>query len=134
MSYKYDDKNLNRKQMNKKILVAEDEDINYFLIATILASYNFKTIHAKNGQEAIDIFKTVDDIALILMDIKMPIMDGLAATTEIRKIDEEIPIIVQTAFALRSVKENAKQAGCSDFISKPINSQLLMSTIDKHLP
>ena len=121
------------KLMNKKILVAEDEEVNYFLIATILKSYNYEPIHAANGQEALNIFKAVNDIALILMDIQMPVMDGLAATTEIRKIDEQIPIIVQTAFALRSVKENARQAGCNDFISKPINSQHLINKICKHI-
>lgn len=117
----------------KNILVAEDEEVNFFLLDTILSSYNFKTIHARNGQEALDYFQTIKDISLILMDINMPVMDGLDAIIEIRKLDEEIPIIVQTAYALKSIKEKALKAGCSDFISKPINSQLLINKIDRHL-
>ena len=117
------------------IIIAEDEDINYFYLETILKEINsVKIIRAKNGKEAVDICAALKNIHLILMDIKMPVMDGYTATQQIRKFNKEIPIIAQTAFSSQNDKEIAKDAGCNDFLTKPILSHQLVDIINKYCP
>jgi len=115
----------------KKILVAEDEETNYLFIEAILEDTKVSLIWAKNGLEAVEIF--TDDIDLILMDIKMPEMDGLTATRKIRQKSSTVPIIAQTAYAMSEDKNKCINAGCNDYLTKPINHKLLLSTIDKFL-
>lgn len=113
------------------ILVAEDDDASFKLLETILQNQNLLLIRAKNGEQAVNQFiNNQHKIALILMDIKMPVMDGLTATKKIREIDKDLPIIAQTAFAMSSDKELALQAGCSHYISKPIKRQDLINIIN----
>ena len=116
----------------KTILVAEDEDLNYIFIKEILYSHKIRLIRAMNGKEAVDISKT-EKIDLILMDIKMPVMDGLEATKKIRTFNDKIPIIAQTAFATDADKKNVFASGCNDFISKPFTKELLLSKVQAHL-
>ena len=116
----------------KTLLIAEDEDLNYIFIKEILHSHKIRLIRAMNGKEAVDISKT-EKIDLILMDIKMPIMDGLEATKRIRAFNEKIPIIAQTAFTTDADKKNAFASGCNDFISKPFTKELLLSKVQTHL-
>src|SRR5690554_799256 len=106
------------------ILVADDDLINFSLIESILnmSSTHYNIIYAENGYIALEILKSVKNISLILMDIQMPIMDGLTATKEIRKFNEHIPVIVQTSYSIHGVREKAMKSGCSDFITKPLNS------------
>lgn len=111
----------------KKILVAEDIESNFKLIKYFLSSLNIETIEAKNGKEALEYFRSNPDIDLILMDIKMPVMDGYTAIQHIRKINVDIPIIAQTAYA--DDKSHALDSGCNAFISKPFNKQQLLSVI-----
>lgn len=115
----------------KTILVAEDVDSNFLLIKTLIGK-EYTLIHAHNGKEAIRLFeeKSPD---LILMDIKMPEMDGMEATKIIRTLSADIPIIAQTAFAFESDKEAAYKAGCSDFLAKPISEKELKKTLGKYL-
>lgn len=115
----------------KTILVAEDNDSNFILITYILRRF-YTLIRAKNGAEAVE-QASLGGIDLILMDIKMPGMDGLEATRNIRKSDPDIPIIALTANAFESDRENALKAGCTDFLSKPVNSQLCLETIAKYI-
>ncbi len=117
----------------KTILVAEDEETNYMLIVELLASLNAELIHAVNGKEALEICESGKEIALVLMDIKMPVMDGYTATVEIRKILPDLPIIAITAFAYESDREKAISSGCTDYLSKPIRKALLIETINKYL-
>ena len=112
-----------------RILIVEDNSSNYLLIASILRK-NYELQHAENGQEGIEMYQSWKP-DIILMDIKMPVMDGLTATTLIRKQDKEIPIIITTAFAFEQDKVNALQAGCNDFLPKPINSVHLKNLIIK---
>lgn len=116
----------------KKILVAEDEETNYLFIEAILEDTNAILIWARNGLEAVDKFNQYQDIDLILMDIKMPEMDGLTATKTIRKINHEVPIIAQTAYAMSEDKSKCINAGCNDYLTKPINHKLLLATIGKY--
>jgi len=116
------------------ILIAEDDEISFYYLENILENEEIFIIHAKNGLEAVDCLKLNSDISLILMDIKMPEMSGLEATQEIRKFNKSIPIIAQTAFSVLGDKENILNAGCNDYIAKPINKIELINLIKKYLP
>ena len=115
----------------KKILIAEDNDSNFILMTYILKKY-YAYERAKNGKEAVDLVEK-NTYDMVLMDIKMPIMDGLEATKAIKKIRPEIPIIALTANAFDSDRQLAMEAGCIDFLSKPVSSDLCIRTIRKYL-
>ena len=117
----------------KTILIAEDEDVNYLFISELLNQMKLNIIRSKNGQEALEMVKSHPEISLILMDIKMPIMDGYKATRIIKNIRNDIPIIALTAHAFSEDKVNALKAGCDDFISKPIDDEKLFQCLDKYL-
>ena len=110
------------------ILVAEDEDLNWFLLDQILSPNNFRLMRAVNGREAVDMVREFDDIDLVLMDIKMPEMNGYEALQEIRRFKPKLPVIAQTAYALPSDIERLRKS-FSDYITKPINRQLLLKKI-----
>ena len=124
---------MNNSWENKKILVAEDEETNYLFIEAILEDTKVKIFWAKNGSDAVQIFTQHRDIDLILMDIKMPEMDGLTATRRIREKSVSVPIIAQTAYAMSEDKAKCINAGCNDYLTKPINHKVLLSTIEKYL-
>ncbi len=111
------------------ILVAEDNDSNFLLVNAILKKYA-NIVRAVNGMEAVNVVKN-GNTDLILMDIRMPIMDGLEATMEIRKINPDIPIVALTANAFDSDRERALAAGCNDFIAKPIRKSDLLDLVQK---
>ena len=113
----------------KKILIAEDNDSNYILMTYILKKY-YQFERAKNGQEAVEMAEK-NAYDLVLMDIKMPIMDGLEATKAIRAALPDLPIIALTANAFDSDRQLALEAGCNDFLSKPVSSDLCLQTIKK---
>ncbi len=118
------------------VLIVEDEEVNYLYIDTLLSDeneINFNTIHAKNGQEAFDICKVNNNIDFVLMDMKMPIMNGFEATKLIKEMRPELPIIAQTAYSTDSDKGRAFSAGCDDFISKPISEATLNGVMKKYL-
>ncbi|NOR28006.1 MAG: PAS domain S-box protein [Lutibacter sp.] len=115
------------------ILIAEDEEVNYMYLETILVDVlklNCTIIHVKDGREAINFCKTNTNIDLILMDLKMPILNGFKATRQIRKFLPNIPIIAQTAYSTVEDKEKAIEAGCNYFISKPIDKDALFAIIE----
>lgn len=113
------------------ILVAEDIDFNYMLVKAILGK-KYNLTRAKTGIEAIDLFSK-NKFNLILMDMKMPEMDGITATRTIREIDNTIPIIAVTAYAFDTDKQIALEAGCNSYIVKPIDAKILLDEIDKHI-
>ena len=113
------------------LLIAEDEDSNYLLLRAILAEHNIHIIRARNGKEAVEICKS-RHIDLVLMDIKMPVMDGFEATRQIRKLKPELPIIAQTAYTMSEEKERALTAGCDNYITKPLKSGELIELIKKY--
>lgn len=114
------------------ILIAEDDDTSFSLLETILKKENFHIIRAYNGSEAVDLFKQNKDVKCILMDIKMPIMNGIEATSIIKSINPEVPVIAQTAYAFNIEREKVMAAGCNDYITKPISKKLLMMLLDKY--
>lgn len=109
------------------ILIAEDNESNFFLLLEILKK-NYRIIHAINGIEAVQLYKNSRPDA-ILMDIRMPKMDGLAATRAIRKADPDIPIIAVSADAYEQDKQAAYQCGCNAYIMKPVDIKLLRETL-----
>lgn len=115
-----------------KVLVAEDDSASSMLLTLMLGNLDFTIFQANNGQSAVDIVRKNPDIDLILMDIKMPELTGLEATEAIRKFNYKVIIIAQTAHALAGDKEKAIQAGCNDYITKPINYEKLISLINKY--
>ncbi|MBN1638684.1 MAG: PAS domain S-box protein, partial [Ignavibacteriales bacterium] len=115
-----------------KILIVEDDEISYFLLARMLQKISYEVLHAMTGVQAIEDCRNNPDLDVILMDIRMPEMDGNEATRQIRQFNKNIIIIAQTAFAFSGDKEKALEAGCNDFISKPINKTLLYELIKKH--
>jgi CheY-like chemotaxis protein len=113
----------------KVVLVAEDEEINYLFLDEVLRRTGAKVLWAKNGREAIDIYRT-NKIDLILMDLKMPEMNGYEALQEIRETKGTTRIIAQTAFAMSGEKEEILEAGFDGYISKPIRIAELLKVLD----
>lgn len=118
---------------NKTILIVDDIEQNTAFLKSLFTLTKAKTIIARSGREAIDICEGDNSISIILMDIMMPELDGYDATLAIRKILPAIPIIMQTAFSSPDAQEKSFAAGASEYISKPINPQLLFKLIDKYL-
>lgn len=113
----------------KTILIAEDNDSNYILMTYILKkSYQF--LRAKNGQEAVEMADK-GGIDLILMDMKMPVMDGVEATTKIKERHPDLPIVALTANAFESDRQTMLDAGCDEFLSKPVSSEKCLATIEE---
>jgi len=120
----------------KTILIAEDEQVNYLFLETLIARKYSNTVtilHAKNGKEAIDFCVNNPDISLVLMDIKMPIMNGHDATQKIKSIRPDLPIIAQTAYSKVTDRNIAEQFGCDNFITKPIEKDAFYEIIDQYL-
>ena len=115
----------------KTVLIAEDNDSNYILMTYILKRY-YQFMRAKNGQEAVELVEK-GNIDLVLMDVKMPVMDGLEATKAIKEKFPDLPIVALTANAFDSDRQLALEAGCNDFLSKPVSSDLCLQTIKKFL-
>lgn len=118
---------------NKTILIAEDDKNSYAVLERILKPRGAKLLRAINGLEVLDILKQNPNIDLILMDLKMPVMDGLEATKKIREFNKNIPIIAETAHAFSIEKDKALEAGCSDHIPKPINKIDLLKLLKKYI-
>ncbi len=114
---------------DKTILIAEDEQINFFILSEILRRTGSTIIHAPDGQVAVDYCRSNPEINIILMDIKMPIMNGFTATNIIKSFRPDIPIIAQTAYT--NEKSNILANGFDDFLSKPIKRELLLCVIEK---
>ena len=121
----------NKKKQKSTILIAEDTDSNYDLLNAILGK-TYDLVRARDGIEAVTLFNEVKP-DLILMDIKMPNLDGLEATKIIRELSTDVPIIAQSAYAYEYDRNAAVNAGCTDFIPKPIAQDKLKVIIKKHL-
>lgn len=122
-----------------RVLVAEDNELNMEIAEFVLSSVGAIVVKASNGQEAIDIFKksNVGEIDIILMDVMMPVVDGLEATRTIRSLDREdaktIPIIAMTANAFSEDRRRAVEAGMNEHLAKPLESNVIINTIAKYL-
>jgi len=116
---------------NLKILITEDNETSEMLISIIVNEFCTEVLKAKTGKEAVEICRKNSDINLILMDIQMPDMNGYKATRQIRKFNKDVIIIAQTAYGLLGDREKALEAGCNDYISKPIKKDELLALIQK---
>lgn len=112
------------------ILIAEDDKIAETLLTKILKTNGANLLYARNGEQAVRLCRENPQIDLVMMDVKMPIMDGYEATREIRKFNPDVVIIAQTAYALQGDREKALDAGCDDYISKPIKPEILLNKIE----
>ena len=117
----------------RTILIAEDETVNYMFLEVLFEETGAILIHACDGQEAINAVKSNPKIEIALMDIKMPNVNGLEATRQIKTIRPSLPIIAQTAYAMQDDEYKALQAGCNDYVSKPIDVNKLLNLMKKYL-
>lgn len=115
------------------ILIAEDDDNNYAYLEKILLNKNVKIIRAHNGKEAVELCSINPEIELIFMDIRMPGLNGLEATKQILKFRKDLPIIAQTAFTFINDRQKAIDAGCIDYLEKPIQPEKIILSIEKYL-
>ena len=114
------------------ILIVEDDLPSEILMTRLIRPFSKKILKVTTGIDAVDTCRDNPDIDLVLMDIKLPEMDGYESTREIRKFNKDIIIIAQTAFGLMDEKEKALEAGCNDFIAKPINRSAFLALIQKY--
>jgi len=116
---------------NLKILIAEDEESADLHLSVVTKKISKEILHAKTGNDTVKICRNNPDIDLVLMDIQMPEMNGYEATRKIREFNKDVVIIAQTAYAIAGEREKALEAGCDDYISKPIKKELLLEMIER---
>lgn len=124
MEYKWD---------NKTILIVEDDLLSAKFLEALIIDTNANVLIAKSGKEAIEMIKEKEAVDLILMDIQLPEIDGHEATKQIKDISPEIPVIVQTAHAMAEDRRKSLESGCDDYLTKPINQDLLMEKIQEFI-
>ncbi|MBN1415404.1 MAG: response regulator [Bacteroidales bacterium] len=115
------------------ILIVEDDDMSFLYLNQIFKLTKSSVIRAKNGSEAIQVCRDNDQIDLVLMDIQLPDFDGNRVTREIRKFNNKLPIIAQTAGKTQYDKDNALESGCNDVLIKPFKMEELMLLLLKYL-
>jgi len=123
---------LNPEMPELKILIAEDDETSEILLDAVVKTFGKVILKARTGAEAVEACLNNPDIDLILMDIQMPGLNGYEATRQIRQLNKDIVIIAQTAFGLSGDREKAIEAGCNDYIAKPINNKQLLTLIQRY--
>ncbi len=118
---------------DKVILIAEDDEVNFRFLEAVLQDTGVQILHTSNGTQTVELCRTISKIDLVLMDLKMPVMDGFEATKEIRKFNKKIPIIAQTAFVQDDELQKCAKAGCNDHITKPIYIKEFLEKVDQYL-
>lgn len=116
-------------EKKKQILIVEDDKESFFLIQEILHPFNFEINHVGDGKDAVEFVKMNPETQLILMDMRLPFMNGDEATAEIRKFNPDVLIIAQTAYAMLGDREKAIEAGCNDYLTKPLESKKLQELV-----
>lgn len=119
--------------LSKTILIVEDEAISQFFFKHALKKTQANLFFVKDGIEALQMINENMEIDAVLMDVRLPRMDGYEATKKIKKINPEMPVIIQTAYGMSSAREEAMECGCDDILAKPININTLLSVLNKHL-
>ena len=117
----------------KKLLIAEDEELNYKLYSEIFKPTGIELVRAENGQIAVDLFGKIPDFDIVILDLKMPEMGGIQAFKHIKKINKEVPVFAITAFAMEEEKQEIEQMGFNKYFAKPINKRELFSTLSEFL-
>jgi PAS domain S-box-containing protein len=116
------------------ILIAEDDDYNYLYINTILQRAGYCTLHAINGAEAVMMCRQNDEISMVFMDIKMPVMNGLEAIKRVKEIKPHLPLIATTAYVQVGDKQRFISAGCDDYLPKPMKVSEILAMVNKYMP
>jgi CheY-like chemotaxis protein len=122
-------------RQHSKVLVVEDNELNAEILMDILNGEGFETAHAENGQQAVDLFRDsqIGEFDIILMDMQMPVMDGCTASSQIRKLDrpdaKTVTIFACTANTMKEDRARAAESGMDDFLSKPIDVDLLLQKL-----
>ena len=117
----------------KTILIAEDYSLIFTYLKLLLGKLGYNLIHAENGQQAVETVTNNTTIDIILMDVEMPVMNGLEATVQIREINNTIPIIALTGHEMDEYVQNVLNAGCNEYLSKPIDEKVLFNILDKYV-
>ncbi|MCF8359823.1 MAG: response regulator [Prolixibacteraceae bacterium] len=115
------------------LLIVEDVESNYLYLNAVLTKLDAQIDWVKNGIEAVNYVKEHPQVDVILMDLQMPEMNGYDATREIKKLYPNITVVAQTAFAMSDDRSKAIEAGCDDYLAKPIRSKDLLETVNKYL-
>lgn len=118
----------------QSILLADDDDMALFLLETLIEDIGAPLISVTDGKEAVEAFRSNPGICLVIMDVKMPVMDGLEATQQIKAIRKDVPVIAVTAHAMSGDEQRILSAGCDDYIAKPLSGQELLEKINKLVP
>jgi CheY-like chemotaxis protein len=123
--------NTNEVLRDRKVLIVDDDARNIFALSTVLENQEMEILSATNGRQAIDLINAHDDLAIVLMDIMMPEMDGYETMREIRRQPEfrNLPILALTAKAMKGDREKCLEAGASDYIAKPVDTDQLLSLL-----
>src|ERR1035437_5146735 len=119
--------------LGKTILIAEDDELSRYFFEKALKKTRANLFFVSDGMEAFRMIEENAEIHLVIMDIRLPRMDGIEATTRIKAFNPELPVVIQTAYALESVRNEALKSGCDEFITKPIRVETLLSILRKHL-
>ena len=120
-------------QKTVTILVVEDDDTSRYFLKLLLEKEHYKALISASGEEALELIQKDPNISLVLMDIKMPGMNGLEATRKIKEIRPDLPVVAQTAYAFSTDKDTILKAGCDDYISKPLRKDELLKMIKKYI-
>ena len=116
-----------------KILIAEDDHSNYYFLFESLKDTGVEVIWSKDGEETMELFREHPDLNLVLMDINMPMINGYECTRQIKKERPDLAVIAQTAYAMSGEREVSREAGCDDYLSKPIKVSELLDTMARHI-
>ncbi|MEU7670452.1 response regulator, partial [Streptomyces huasconensis] len=117
----------------EKVLIVDDDIRNVFALTSVLEQHGLSVLYAENGREGIEVLEQHDDVTVVLMDIMMPEMDGYATTTAIRRMPQfaGLPIIALTAKAMKGDREKAIDSGASDYVTKPVDPDHLLSVMEQ---
>ncbi|MFJ4218628.1 response regulator, partial [Streptomyces hydrogenans] len=117
----------------EKVLIVDDDIRNVFALTSVLEQHGLAVLYAENGREGIEVLEQNDDVTVVLMDIMMPEMDGYATTTAIRRMPQfaGLPIIALTAKAMKGDREKAIESGASDYVTKPVDPDYLLSVMEQ---
>jgi len=119
--------------VDKHILIVEDIEVNHMLIDRILQRTSANLYWAMDGEKAVEMCQDLDKLDCVLMDIRLPKMNGFDATREIRKFRPDLPIIAQTAYVMEDEIDKVLEVGCNDLVTKPINKDVLLKKMKKHM-
>jgi CheY-like chemotaxis protein len=117
---------------NLKVMIVEDDQVGQMYLSVILEGVCREVVYASGGEEALELYNQHNDTELVLMDIKMPGLDGYATTRKLKEINPGIVVIAQTAHALAGDRDKALSAGCDDYLTKPFRKQELIKVVKKH--